>query len=165
MAVHSIKSVQKIPASIERVWDFYSSHANLQMITPAHMKFKIISQNEQEKLHSGQVIEYKVHALFNIPMYWMAEIKNVTPPFYFMDEQRKGPYAAWQHQHFFEAIEGGTRMMDIVLYRMPTGFIGDLTNLLIVKRKLIDIFTFRFHQMEKLFGPWPGGGGVNIVMR
>src|SRR5258706_377339 len=98
MALHSIKSIQNIPASLERVWDFYSSHANLQAITPTYMKFKVISQNEGKKLFSGQIIEYKVRPVMNLPLYWKTEIRNVTAPTYFMDEQRKGPYVLWQHQ-------------------------------------------------------------------
>src|SRR6266480_5056687 len=92
MVIHSIKSVQKIPAPIEQIWDFYSSHANLQTITPPDMKISIISQNHGERLYSGQVIEYKVKPMLRIPLYWKTEIVNVTAPTYFMDEQRKGPY-------------------------------------------------------------------------
>jgi len=39
MAAHSIKTVQKIPVSIEEAWNFFSSPANLQAITPANIGF------------------------------------------------------------------------------------------------------------------------------
>ena len=156
MAIHSIKGVQKLPASLEQVWDFYSSHANLQTITPPHMKFKIISQNHGEKLYSGQEIKYKVRPVLDIPLYWITEIKDVTPPAYFMDEQRKGPFSIWQHQHFFKAIEGGVEMTDIVLYKAPFGVLGELANVLFIKRQLRNIFAFRFKKMVEIFGNWPG---------
>ena len=165
MAVHSLKNIQKIPAPLEQVWDFYSNHANLQTITPSYMKFKVISQNHDEKLHSGQIIEYKVRPLLNIPLYWMTEIKNVNPPVYFMDEQRKGPYHTWQHQHFFKAIEGGTEMTDVVLYKNPLGPIGELANLVFVKKKLRKIFEFRFQKMEEIFGKWKGGQEMIISIK
>ena len=165
MAMHSIKMVQKIPAPPEQVWDFYSSHANLQIITPPQMKFRIISQDYEEKLYSGQIIEYKVKPVLNIPLYWKTEIKNVTPPTYFMDEQRKGPYSSWQHQHFFKAIEGGTEMTDVVLYKNLSGFIGELANVLFIKQKLRNIFVFRFQKTEEIFGKWQGGQDMVIKIR
>ena len=162
MAIHSIKSVQKIPAALEQVWDFYSSHANLQTITPPYMKFRIISQNDGEKLYSGQEIKYKVRPVLDIPLYWTTEIKEVTPPAYFMDEQRKGPFSIWQHQHFFKAIEGGVEMTDIVLYKNPLGLLGELANVLFIKRQLRNIFAFRFRKMEEIFGKWQGEQPIKI---
>jgi len=165
MFLHSIKSIQKIPASLEQTWDFYSNHANLQAITPAYMKFKVISQNEGEKRFSGQIIEYKVRPLMNIPLYWKTEIRNVTAPAYFMDEQRKGPYTLWQHQHFFKAIEGGTEMTDMVIYKNPLWIIGEIANSLFIKNKLRKIFEYRFSKMEEIFGKWPGGDEMMIEIR
>ena len=165
MAIHSIKCTQKIPAGLEQVWDFYANHANLQTITPANMKFKVISQNKAEKLHSGQIIEYQVRPILNLPLYWMTEIKNVTAPTYFMDEQRKGPYSIWQHQHIFRTIEGGTEMTDLVLYQVPLGPVGELANSVLVKRKLRNIFEFRFKKMEEIFGKWPKGEEPLIMIK
>src|SRR5258705_12097576 len=165
MLIHSIKSTQKIPATLERVWDFFSSHANLQTITPSYMKFKVISQNEGEKLFAGQVIEYKVSPLVGIPLYWKTMIRNVTAPYYFMDEQSKGPFGIWQHQHMFRAIEGGMEMTDIVLYLNPLGPLGELGNSLFVKKKLRNIFEFRFNKMEEIFGKWPGGQEMRISIK
>jgi ligand-binding SRPBCC domain-containing protein len=59
MGMHSIKKRPENTSAGRKGWDFYSSHANLQLITPPSMKFEIISQNNDEKLYSGQVIEYK----------------------------------------------------------------------------------------------------------
>ena len=77
MAVHSLKTVQKIPASLQEVWDFFSDHANLQVITPGNMNFKIISQHHGENIYAGQIIEYKLSPLLGISLYWMTEITHV----------------------------------------------------------------------------------------
>lgn len=156
MAAHSIKTVQKIPVSLEVAWEFFSNSANLQAITPGNMGFVIISKHHGEKMYAGQLIEYKVSPLFNLPMYWMTEITHVADKRYFIDEQRKGPYVLWHHQHHFKAIEGGVEMTDIVHYKNPLGFMGEIANSIFVKNKLKKIFEYRFKKVEELFGKWEG---------
>ncbi|MDQ3394821.1 MAG: SRPBCC family protein [Bacteroidota bacterium] len=162
MAVHSFKTIQKVPAPISEVWAFFSNPSNLQVITPNNLGFNILSEKE-EGIYSGQIIEYTVKPLLGIPVYWMTEITHVGVEQYFVDEQRYGPYAMWHHKHFFRQIEGGTEMVDIVHYKIPMYFIGDLVNKLVVKNKLKEIFNYRYEIVEKLFGNWPGGGEKRII--
>jgi ligand-binding SRPBCC domain-containing protein len=154
MAAHTIKTVQKIPVSLEKAWEFFSNPANLQAITPDDMGFKIISRHHGDKMYAGQIIEYKVKPLLGIPVYWMTEITQVKDKEYFIDEQRYGPYSLWHHQHHFKGINGGVEMTDIVHYKMPLGLIGRLANKLFVRRKLSKIFTYRYQKVIELFGNW-----------
>jgi ligand-binding SRPBCC domain-containing protein len=154
MAVYSLKTVQSIPVSLERAWDFFSSPANLQSITPAKMGFKIISQHHGKKMYAGQIIEYKVKPVLGIPLYWMTEITHVQDQQHFIDEQRFGPYSLWHHQHHFKAVPGGVEMTDIVHYKLPLWVLGDIANTLFVKKQLKDIFDYRFQKVEELFGKW-----------
>lgn len=157
MAAHSIKTVQKIPISLERAWDFFSNPANLQAITPDNMGFKVISKHHGDIMYAGQIIEYTVKPVLGIPLYWMTEITQVKDKEYFIDEQRFGPYALWHHQHHFKAIPGGVEMTDIVHYKNPLGFLGNIANGIFVRNKLKQIFTYRFQKVEEMFGQWPGG--------
>lgn len=152
--MYSIKTVQRIPVSLETAWDFFSNPANLQAITPSDLGFKIISKYHGDKMYPGQIIEYKVSPLLGIPLYWMTEITHVEPGKYFVDEQRFGPYALWHHQHHFKTIEGGVEMTDIVNYRNPLGILGRMANGILVKKQLKKIFDFRFAKVEELFGKW-----------
>lgn len=153
--VYSIKTVQRIPVPMQQAWDFFSSPANLQKITPSHLGFRIISRHHGEKMYPGQVIEYKVHPLLGIPLYWMTEITHVEEQKFFVDEQRFGPYTLWHHQHHFKAIDGGVEMTDIVHYKLPLWFLGDIAHALFVKKQLNDIFSYRFKIVEELFGRFP----------
>lgn len=152
MAVHSFKMVQTIPVSIAKAWDFFSSPSNLQVITPPQMGFRIISRYEGAKIYPGQIIEYKVKPLCNIPLYWMTEITHVQEKLFFVDEQRFGPYRMWHHQHHFREVEGGVEMTDIVYYKIPGWWIGDLVNTLYIKNKLKQLFDYRFRKIDELFG-------------
>lgn len=154
MPAHSIKTVQKIPISLDAAWDFFSNPANLQAITPDNMGFKVISKHHGETMYAGQIIEYTVKPVLGIPLYWMTEITQVKDKQYFIDEQRFGPYSLWHHQHHFKAIEGGVEMTDIVHYKNPLWVLGKLANSLFVKNQLKKIFDYRFKKVEGMFGKW-----------
>jgi ligand-binding SRPBCC domain-containing protein len=148
----SIQTIQRIPVSIETAWEFFSNPANLQEITPPHLGFRIVSKYHGEKMYPGQIIEYKVRPLFNIPLYWMTEITHVETGRFFVDEQRYGPYDMWHHQHHFKSVEGGVEMTDIVHYKIPFGFLGNWAHALFIKQQLQTIFNYRFETVEKRFG-------------
>jgi ligand-binding SRPBCC domain-containing protein len=152
--VYSLKAVQKVPVDIDAVWDFFSKPVNLNAITPKNLGFKIISVYHAEKMYAGQIIEYTVKPLFGIPLYWMTKITQVKDKIYFIDEQRFGPYSLWHHQHHFKQIDNGIEMTDIVHYKIPFWFIGDIANLLFVKNQLNTIFTFRYNAIIEKFGKY-----------
>lgn len=154
MAVHTIKTVQYIPASLPAVWGFFSDPGNLKDITPPELSFKVISQHHGNTMYAGQIIEYKVSPVLGIPLYWMTEITHVQDQQYFVDEQRFGPYSMWHHQHHFKTIEGGVEMTDIVHYKIPLGWLGNAMNTLFVRKQLNGIFAFRFKKTEDVFGKW-----------
>lgn len=149
--VYHLRTVQVIPCTLEKAWAFFSNPANLAEITPDNLRFKILSAGEKE-MHPGQIIEYHVHPVLNIPLYWMTEITHVQHLKYFVDEQRFGPYSLWHHQHHFKEIPGGVEMTDIVHYKLPFWFFGDIANAMFVKKQLKDIFDYRTKRVNALFG-------------
>lgn len=152
MAFYQFTKTQKLPISTSEIWAFISNPANLKEITPAKMGFNITSISGNEKMYPGMIISYKVSPLFNVQLTWVTEITQVRELEYFVDEQRVGPYAMWQHQHKIESIEGGVLMTDIVSYCPPLGILGAIANSLIIKNKLEEIFNYRTKVMEKKFG-------------
>jgi len=149
--VYNIKRVQVIPISLAQAWDFFSDARNLASITPANMGFNIISSHHGEKMYAGQIIEYTLKPLLGIKMYWMTEITQVQKHEFFIDEQRFGPYSLWHHQHHFKEVAGGVEMTDIVHYKIPFWFLGDIAHSLFVKKMLQDIFDFRYQKVTGLF--------------
>lgn len=143
--------MQFLPLSLPEAWDFFSSPANLEKITPAHMGFKILYKSGGDKMYSGQLIRYKVNGIPFVPMHWVTEITHVQEPVYFVDEQRFGPYALWHHQHHFKEVAGGVEMTDEVNYAIPFGPLGRLVNLLFVGREVNAIFNHRYKILEQFF--------------
>ena len=161
--VYSLKTIQKIPISLEEAWDFFSKPDNLKHITPSKLGFEIISKHHGEKMYEGQIIEYTVKPILGIPLYWMTEITHVKDKQYFIDEQRFGPYCLWHHQHHFKEIECGVEMTDIVHYKLPMWFLGDIANVVMVKNQLRGIFDFRYLAVDIKFGKWKGEQQNQIV--
>lgn len=151
MGVYSLQAKQKLPISMQEAWEFLSNPQNLEKITPKELGFKIISKLP-EKMYEGMIISYKVSPLFAIPMTWVTEITHYNFPFYFVDEQRIGPYKMWHHEHFIEEIEGGVLMTDIITYSPPFGILGNIVHPIIIRPNLDKIFAFRKKVLEEKFG-------------
>jgi ligand-binding SRPBCC domain-containing protein len=152
MAFYQLIKTQKLPSTINEIWDFISAPANLKEITPKHMGFIVTSNSGDGKMYPGMIITYKVSPLLGIRLDWMTEITQVKDLEYFVDEQRIGPYTMWHHQHKIEPIEGGVLMTDIVTYQPPMGILGALANSLLIKNQLQQIFNYRTVALEKRFG-------------
>ncbi len=149
---YQFHQTQKIPATMDQVWDFISSPNNLKKITPPYMGFDVKSNSNSDKMFAGMIITYIVRPMFNFPVNWVTEITHVREGEFFVDEQRMGPYKLWHHQHKIEPIEGGVLMTDIVTYIPPFGFIGSIANFLFIRKKLNEIFQFRTKAVEEIFG-------------
>ena len=145
--------VQKLPIPLDQAWRFFSDPANLKQITPKHMGF-IVTSKEQRDMYKGQIIQHVVKPLLGIPLNWCTEITQVEEKKYFIDEQRFGPYTFWHHQHWFQEIEGGVLMEDILHYKVPLGPIGLVVDKLLVEKKVSQIFEFRKQALLDRFGMW-----------
>lgn len=151
MSTYSIHREQFIKQDIKQIWNFFCDPANLATITPAYMNFRITSAPHGGELHAGQIITYKISPVLKVPMFWMTEITQVQPLVSFTDEQKKGPYKLWKHQHTFKPQGNGVLMTDNVTYELPLGPLGTIAHALFVKKQLADIFDYRYAAIEKMF--------------
>ncbi len=148
--MYQLKRTQFVKTDLATCWDFFSSPNNLNKITPKEMGFDVLTEGS-ECMYEGLMIEYRVRPLLNIPLKWITEITHVKHQQYFVDEQRKGPYKIWHHEHHFLEVEGGVEMTDIVSYELPYGILGKLAHPILVKKKLEQIFAYRFKIVDELF--------------
>jgi ligand-binding SRPBCC domain-containing protein len=149
--IYRLQYEQVINTTLDEAWAFFSGAENLQRITPSYMRFDITSPQTGKPVYAGQMITYKIRPVLGIPLGWVTEITHVKEGQYFVDEQRRGPYGMWHHQHHFEVIGGGVKMTDIVHYEMPFGILGRLARALFVKRQLEGIFEYREEKVNELF--------------
>tara|TARA_A100000171_G_scaffold52837_1_gene73508 strand:- start:2283 stop:2744 length:462 start_codon:yes stop_codon:yes gene_type:complete len=151
LKIYTLHSKQNLPISKAEAWKFLSDPKNLKVITPDYMGFHILS-GADKPMFAGQIIQYIVTPVLGIKTKWVTEITHVKDQDYFVDEQRFGPYALWHHKHFIKEIEGGVEMEDIIDYKVPFGWLGQLIHPILVKPKLNEIFTYRRKKLVELFG-------------
>lgn len=89
--------------------------------------------------------------MMNIPMTWVTEITSIKDKEYFVDEQTKGPYKLWHHEHRFRAVDNGVMMTDQLNYDIGWGFLGRIIGRLWVDKQVNEIFEYRRSQIEILF--------------
>lgn len=161
--IYILKRVQRLPVPIETAWDFFSNPKNLFTLTPPSLNLKFTNELFGDGMYPGQVITYNVKPLLGIPMFWLTEITHVEKPHFFVDEQRRGPYALWHHEHHFKPVAGGVEMTDLVHYALPLGIAGRLAHALFVKAQLHAIFTYRFQKIETLFGKFEAALPADVI--
>lgn len=68
-------------------------------------------------------------------------ITEFDRPHCFVDEQRRGPFRRFHHEHRFDAVDGGTSMRDVIEFSAPLGPLGRIAERLVLEKylpKLID---------------------------
>ena len=143
MAIYTLQRTQRVTATLDECWSFFSDARNLSKITPPALDFRI-KTDLPAKVYPGLMIQYTVSPLLGIPVSWLTEIVQVRAPFYFADEQRVGPYRVWHHEHFFAEVGGGqVDMRDLIHYVPPFGPLGAILNMLVIRPQLERIFAYR----------------------
>jgi ligand-binding SRPBCC domain-containing protein len=136
-----------LPRRRDDVFPFFADALNLQELTPPWLHFEMLTRGPIE-MKVGTLIEYKLR-IRGVPVRWQSEITVWEPPHRFVDEQRRGPYRYWIHEHIFKESDGGTACRDRVRYGV-TG--GGLVHRMLVKPDLTKIFEYRRKRLEELFG-------------
>ena len=151
----TLKTEQLLKAPIDRVFAFFADAGNLEAITPPFLKFRITTPGPIE-MRSGALIDYRLK-LHGVPIRWRTRIGAWEPPgtrevrdgiaARFVDEQIKGPYRLWVHEHTFASTPEGTLVRDTVEYRVPMGF---LVHSWFVRPRLDQIFAYRAEATRRL---------------
>ena len=89
--LHCLTRTQTLPLSLERAWEFFSDPANLSRITPGQLVFTLTCP-PPDRMYAGQILTYTIRPMPGIRLRWVTEITHVREPYFFVDEQRIGPY-------------------------------------------------------------------------
>lgn len=129
------------------VFPFFADVTNLERITPPFLHFRVLTPTPVE-IGVGTILDYRLRVR-GVPVRWRTFIRAWEPPHRFVDEQIRGPYRRWIHEHRFENVAGGTRMIDEIDYAAPG---GRLVEGLFVDRDVERIFSYRARFLDEQFG-------------
>jgi len=145
-----LKQEQFLPITLDEAWHFFATPKNLNEVTPDDMVFEITSELP-DTMYEGLLIQYRLKPMLNIPIEWCTEITHIKQKEYFVDEQRKGPYNIWHHEHHFRAVPVGVMMTDLLHYDIGKSVIGWMAGKLFVDNKVKTIFEYRRKALESQF--------------
>jgi ligand-binding SRPBCC domain-containing protein len=135
-----------LPAPPARVFEFFVDAANLERLTPPALRFEMLTPGPLV-LALGSRLEFRLR-VHGLPLSWQSEITRLEPPALFVDEQPRGPYRLWLHQHLFEPRDGGTAVRDYVRWSVPLASVLRPW----VERDLARIFDYRAEVLRRELG-------------
>ncbi|MEU8138125.1 SRPBCC family protein [Streptodolium elevatio] len=78
-----------------------------------------------------------------------AEITAYEPAGFFVDEQRRGPFRSWRHEHHFVADGDATTMRDTVAFAAPFGPVGRLAEAVVLRRYMARLISNRNRHLKQ----------------
>ncbi len=148
MRVHEYRCELWLPRTPEQLFPFFADAANLDAITPPWLHFHIVTPRPIA-MRPGALIDYRLRVR-GLPLRWRTLIRDWQPPYRFVDEQLRGPYRQWVHEHTFEARDGGTLARDVVRYAVPFDW---LLHRWFIRPDIERIFAYRQQALRRLLAP------------
>ena len=150
---HLLEREQFLPSPLGEVFAFFSDAHNLERITPPWLRLQVLTPAPIAMAVDAR-IDYRLR-LAGVPLRWRTRIVEWKPEQRFVDEQERGPYAVWRHEHRFVPLAHGVLMYDGVRYALPAGPLGRAAHALAVRAALAAIFDYRFARVREIFA-WKG---------
>lgn len=134
-----------VPASLEETFAFFADATKLHLLTPRWLNFRMLTPSPVV-MREGVLLDYTI-ALYGVPLAWRSRIDVWEPGVRFVDRQLVGPYRWWHHEHRFEPLGGGTRVIDHVEYVPRARWVSGVW----VRREVSRIFAYRHEALQRIF--------------
>lgn len=147
MKVYELRTRVRLPRPRPEIFAFFADAGNLDALTPPWLHFRIDTPLPLD-MRAGALLDYRLR-VHGLPIRWRSEITAWDPPRRFVDEQIRGPYRLWVHEHTFEEDGPETTLVgDHVRYAVPFGALANL----LVARDVQAIFRYREEKLREIFG-------------
>jgi ligand-binding SRPBCC domain-containing protein len=146
MIIREFQSELWLPLTPGELFPFFADATNLDSITPPWLHFHIVTP-PPIAMREGALIDYRLR-MHGIPLRWRTRINAWQPPHRFVDEQIRGPFRQWIHEHTFEASDGGTLARDVVRYAVP---FDSIAHRWLVRPDVERIFQYRTSALLQRF--------------
>ncbi len=119
-----------IEAPIELVYDL-ARDLDLHARSMAHTGERAVAGRTTGRINLGETVTWRARH-FGITWSLTSRITVAESPSRFVDEQAAGPFRSFRHEHLFESIPGGTRLIDDWRHVSPFGPLGRLVDRLVL---------------------------------
>ena len=143
-----IKITTTINAPIEIVFN-NSRNIDIHQYSASKTNEKAIAGRTSGLIEIGETVTWKGKH-FGINLKHQSIITEMDFPKYFIDEQLKGHFKSFKHQHIFYQKENQTIMIDILEYKTPYLFIGKIFDKFILKNHLTNFILHRNKVLKEL---------------
>lgn len=127
----------RIDAPIERCFSLsLSIDAHTRSMGPSAER--AISGVTSGEIGPGEAVTWQARH-FGLPLRMTSVISEYERPRRFVDEQVRGPFARWWHEHRFEISGQQTLMLDRIEFEAPLGLLGKIAERVVLE-----------HYMERL---------------
>ena len=146
MAVICLQTV--INAPIEKVFDL-SRSVDLHKSSMLHHQEEIITGVQTGLMAKGDTVTWQAKHLLRTRKVKVA-LTEMTAPTFFADEMLEGDFKRMRHEHFFEAVHEGTRMMDFFSFESPFGVLGKIANAIFLKQYMTRLLLERNKEIKRI---------------
>lgn len=133
-----------IQAPLDKVWEFHERPDALNLLSPPGT----VIVSRKGKLETGARVEFRAPLIGPFRVRWLALHVDCVAPQYFVDEQIRGPFRYWRHEHRFAAESGGTRLTDSIRFSLPLAPVSEWLAGWAVKMRLKAMFVRR-HEITR----------------
>jgi ligand-binding SRPBCC domain-containing protein len=113
----------RLPVDVHEAFD-RSRSIDLHVSSMARSRERAIGGVTTGLIGEGEEVTWRAWH-FGVPIRMTSRITRMSPPDSFVDEQVRGPFRSFRHEHVFVADgDGGTIMTDHVVLSAPFGVLG-----------------------------------------
>ena len=135
----------ELPVPAEEAWAWHVREGAFERLTPPGSGVRIVEG--EGPIAEGDLRTLSVPVLGPLRRDWVARHRDFVPGRRFVDEQVRGPFASWVHEHLFEPSPEGCVHRDRIEYREPLGALGAAVAGRGIRRQLDTMFEFRHRRL------------------
>jgi ligand-binding SRPBCC domain-containing protein len=123
-----------IAASVETVFDL-ALDIDVHVRSQVNARERAVAGVTSGRIGLGEQVTWRA-THFGVPFTMTSKITELQRPHRFVDEQIRGPFARFHHEHRFELVDGATLMTDRIEFDAPLGQLGRVVERLALARYL-----------------------------
>ncbi len=136
----------ELPHSAEEVFAWHARPGAFSRLVPPWESVRILSRTGGLEVGSRVTLRMRKGP---VPLIWEVEHTEVEPGSGFVDEQVRGPFARWRHEHSFSEPEPGrTIVEDRIDWEPPLGTLGRTFSGAFIQESLERLFAFRGRRLQ-----------------